>query len=334
MSPRVSILLPVYDAAATLSACLRSIARQRLGDYECVAVDDGSRDASGELLRRAAAHDSRIRILSRPHLGLVPSLEAGVHACRGRYVARMDADDWMHRERLAAQTAVLDADPRLDAVGCHVRIFPRQTLGQGMRNYETWLASIDSARRVREEAFVECPIAHPTWMIRRETLASFGYRDRGWPEDYDLLLRLLTAGRGVGVVPRRLLGWRNRPGRLSRVDSRYGIDRFTACKAEHLASGFLAGSPHYALWGYGATGRTLRRALACHGKTPSAILELHPGRLGNRIHGAPVLRPADWLETADTPLVVSVAGAEARGRIRGELRRTRWVECRDYVCAA
>jgi hypothetical protein len=83
-----------------------------------------------------------------------------------------------------------------------VRCFPRAALGAGMRAYEAWLASVDSPERVRREAFVECPVAHPTLAIRAELLRAFGYRDRGWPEDYDLLLRLLEAGhRGAPGAP-------------------------------------------------------------------------------------------------------------------------------------
>jgi hypothetical protein len=246
----------------------------------------------------------------------------------------MDADDWMHRERLGAQRAALDADPTLSGVGCHVRCFPRREIGPGLRDYETWLASIDSPWRVRQEAFVECPLAHPTWMLRREALARFEYRDAGWPEDYDLLLRLLAAGRRVGVVPRRLLGWRVHAERLSRTSETYSVARFTACKAAHLAADFLARSERYALWGYGATGRALARALEAHGRRAAAIVEIHPRRIGRTIRGAPVISRHALGPPNGTPLVVSVAGASARSLIRAELARMGWRECVDFVCAA
>src|SRR5205085_494524 len=87
----------------------------------------------------------------------VPTL-AGLAHCRAPLVARMDADDLMHRDRLAAQIAALRADPGLVAVGCHVRLFPRAGLTEGLRAYERWLNGIDSAERLRAEAFVECPL--------------------------------------------------------------------------------------------------------------------------------------------------------------------------------
>ncbi|MDJ0848123.1 MAG: glycosyltransferase family 2 protein [Myxococcota bacterium] len=333
-APRVSILLPVYDGARFLGPCLRSIARQTLPDWECIVVDDGSRDGSGDLARRFATRDPRFRVALRPHRGLVGALNHGLDHCRAPLVARMDADDLMHRERLARQVEALEGDARLEAVACRVRLFPRESLGEGMRAYERWLNGIDSPERVRAEAFVECPVAHPALLIRRRALQGLRYRDLDWPEDYDLVLRLLARGGRIGVVRRRLLAWRHGPGRLSRVGPAYATSRFTACKAAFLADGFLARSPHYVLWGYGGTGRALRGALRAHGKQPSAIVEVHPGRLGNRIHGAPVLPPEALAERRGEPVVVSVAGAGPRALIRDALARMGFRETVDYVCAA
>lgn len=271
---------------------------------------------------------------SVPHGGLVGALNAGLELCRGEFIARMDADDIMHRLRLGEQVRYLQDRPSLVAAGCHVRLFPRDGLGAGRRNYESWLNSIDGSVRVREEAFVECPVAHPALMIRREAMLRFGYRDQGWPEDYDLILRLLAGGYEVGVVTRRLLAWRNSPDRLSRTNAAYAIERFTACKAQFLADGFLAASERYVLWGYGATGRALRRELLRHGKTPAFIVDLHPRRLGQTIFGAPVIPPAEQVRVRDLPIVASVAGIRSRREVRSVLTKMGFCELRDFVVAA
>ena len=78
------------------------------------------------------------------------------------------------------------------------------------------------------------------------------------------------------------------------------------------------------LWGYGGTGRALARALRAHGKHPSHVVEVHPGRLGNAIHGAPVVPPAALAELPRLPLVASVAGEAARGEIRAFLATLGW----------
>ena len=328
------MLLPARDAGATLPAALASLGRQTMPDWECVLVDDGSVDATAAVAARAAAVDPRFVVISQPRDGLVAALSAGLDRCRGRYVARMDADDLMRRDRLAVQVAALDAAPHLAAVGAHVRFFPRAGMSEGLRAYERWLASVDSPARVRADAFVECPVAHPTLVMRRPVLARLGYRDRGWPEDYDLVLRLLAADHEIDVVPRRLLAWRDGPSRLTRTHPAYAPDRLTACKASFLADGFLAGGERYVLWGYGGTGRALARALRAHRKHPSHVVEVHAGRIGNVIQGAPVVPPGALAELPRGRLIASVAGPQARAEIRAFLASLGWRETSDFVCAA
>jgi glycosyltransferase involved in cell wall biosynthesis len=332
--PLVSVLLPVWNAATTLPACLRSVQRQSEARWQCVIVDDGSDDGSLAWARCFAAQDPRFLVVATAHQGLVAALHTGLAHCQGSLVARLDADDLMHRARLATQLQALASQPELAAVGCHVRLFPRRQLAEGRRAYEHWLNSLQTASQVRRDAFVECPIAHPTLCIRQEVLVALGYRDCGWPEDYDLLLRLLTQGHQVGVVPRRLLSWRDHPQRLSRTSATYALERFTACKAAFLAATFLAATERYILWGYGDTGKALRRALLAHGKIPSQIVEVHTGRLANRIHQAPVIAPAALLCVPRRPVVVSVAGEAARQHIRQAMTEIGFVELRDFVCAA
>ena len=330
----ISVLLPAYDAAATLPLCLRSLQRQTETRWECILVDDGSHDETGAIARAFADRDPRFRVLTCAHHGLIEALCTGLTECNAGFIARMDADDWMHRERLALQLDALHDDPKLAGVGCHVRIFPRRDATPGRRAYERWLNAISTPDQVAAEAFVECPIAHPTLCMRADVLRAFSWRDRGWPEDYDLVLRLLAAGEQLAVVPRRLLGWRDGKTRLSRTDPAYGLGRFTACKAAFLARTFLARSTGYILWGYGDTGRSLRKALLAHDHRPTHIVELHPGRIGQRIHGAPVVRPEALTGLRDMPIVVSVAGTQPRGQIRRALSAMGFRETLDYVCAA
>jgi glycosyltransferase involved in cell wall biosynthesis len=331
---RVSILLPARDAAATLPACLASIRRQSESRFECVLVDDGSRDATRAIAESAARSDTRFRVIATDRHGLVAALNTGLAACRAPLIARMDADDLMHRDRLALQLGALAAQPQLAGVGCHVRVFPRASMRPGLRDYERWLRSIDTTHRVRCERFVECPLPHPTWVLRRELMLRLGYRDCGWPEDYDFLLRVFAAGERMGVVPRRLLAWRDRPARMWRTDPVYAQPCFLACKAQHLVKGPLRHSDEYVLWGFGETGKALRRALTALGKRAAWIVELHPRRLGETIHGAKVVRPETLPSLPKLPILASVAGAFARTEIRAQCRRMNLREPLDFTCAA
>ena len=280
MTPHISVLLPAYNAGATLALTLRSVARQTETRFECIIIDDGSHDDTAAIAQTTCASDSRFRLLRRPHQGLVPALNAGLEVCRGRLIARMDGDDIMHRQRLQLQQQALADTPTLAGVGCHVRLFPRTSIRQGLRHYERWLNSMQCAADIGRDRYIECPLAHPSFTFRRQVFRQYGYRDMGWPEDYDLVLRMLADGHALGIVPRRLLLWRDHPRRLSRNDQRYRIECFTACRAHYLAAGFLRHHDRYVLWGYGGTGKALRKALVRYDKRPAVIVELHPGRIG------------------------------------------------------
>lgn len=346
-APRVSVLLPVWNAAPFLMPCLESIARQTERDFECVLIDDGSSDGSLEQARRFAADDPRFRVFAEPHEGLVPSLLKGAEQCRAPLVARMDADDWMRRDRLERQADLLDARPELDATGSFVRLFPRTDLRDGRRRYEDWLLRMDDPETIHKERFIECPVAHPTLMLRRNRLLDLSYRDRGWPEDYDLLLRLLAKGPVVGMVPRRLVGWRDHPGRLSRQGEAYAQSAFTACRSWHLSQQILAPAGRraaeasgaapkgdYILWGHGRTGRALRKALAALGHSAHTIVEVHPRRIGQTIGGAPVIAAETLPRVPRLPILVSVAGESPRQNIREALCALSFEEGVDFFFAA
>ena len=331
--PRVSVILPVRDAAPTLGAALRSALRQTLRDLELIVVDDGSSDGSRAIAEEVAARDARVRVIATPPRGVAAAANAGVAAARAPLVARTDADDVMHRDRLALQVAALEG-ASLDAVGTRVRLFPSANLGGGMARYERWLNGLATPADVARDRYIECPVANPSLMIRRDVLAGAGWRDRGWPEDWDLVLRLLADGRRIGVVPRRLHAWRHAPGRLTTDHPDYSLDAFMKCRAHHLARGFLGATDDYVLWGYGDTGRKLRAALAAEGKRAAWIVEVHPGRIGQVIHGAPVVARERLPTIPRRPIVVSVAGESPRGEVRNALARMGFEETVDYVCAA
>lgn len=326
------MLLPAFDAGSSLVSALRSVRRQTAASFECVVVDDGSRDATPDIVRRFAAADPRFRLVQRPHAGLVAALTAGLAECRAPVIARMDADDLMRRDRLEAQLALLSSGATLAAVGAHATLVPRAALKEGALEYERWIASIDSPERLLQDLFVECPIVHPTLCIRTSVIRELGWRDRGVPEDYDLVLRLVEAGHRIGVVPRSLLLWRQGDARLQRTSPAYSHGAFARVKAEFLARGFLRAAPEYCLLGFGNSGKRMRAALAREGRTPAVIVDIH--RKGNVSDGVPIVGPDVIATLPKRPIIVSVSGVEGRSAVRRELAALGFVESRDFVCAA
>lgn len=335
--PSVSVLLPVRDAAPWLDDCLASLARQTLVDFEVVAVDDGSTDDSGSILDRWAMRDRRFSVIHQPHRGLVPALNRGLAHCRGELVARMDADDVSHPRRLELQAGLLAALPGISVVSCLVRHFPSRAVAEGFRLYENWLNSLTDHGEMARERFIESPLAHPSAMVRREALeAAGGWRDNGWPEDYDLWLRLFEAGVGFAKVARPLFFWREHGGRLTRNDDRYSVPSFLRCKAHYLARGPLAETGRVVLWGAGQTGRRLSKALRDEGVGIELVIDIDPAKIGGTLRGIPVAGPDELADHIDSETVVlaAVASRGARGLIRERLSALGLVEGDSFWCVA
>lgn len=305
----MSVLIAARDAATTLPVCLRSVARQTLPDCTPVVVEDDSPDGD-----------------------VVATRNRGIDLCDSEWTAILDSDDWMHRQRLERQVDYAEAHG-LDGVGCHVRRFGEPG-GEGDREYIAWLNSMHTSADLLRDRFVEMPVAHPSLLLRTELLREHRYRNQGWPEDWDLLLRLLQAKCALGVLPERLLAWRARSGSLSRTGQAYTLAAFMRCRAHHLAGQFLRDRKGFVLWGYGQTGKALRRALLPLGYRPTHIVEVHPRRLGQSIHGAPVVPPHTLRDPSLRPILVSVAGAVPRARIRAECARLGLRDGVDFVCCA
>ena len=338
--PAVSVLLPVYNAARFLDGCLESLAAQTLTAFEIVAVDDGSTDGSAEILDRWRRREPRLRVLTRSHGGLITALNHGLGACHADVVARMDADDESLSERLELQRELLDADPGLDVVSCQVRHFADdRPVGRGLRVYERWLNGLVSHEDILRERFIESPLPHPSVMVRRSALEEAnGYRDRGWPEDYDLWLRLAEAGHRFVKVPRELVRWRDHGDRLTRRHRRYAVERFLECKAHFLARGPLAGIDRLVIWGAGQTGRRLSKHLIRRGHPPGAFIDVDERKCGRTVRGAPVHPPDDLAALVAAPgralVLTAVSSRGARELIRARLVALGLVETRDFWCVA
>ncbi len=336
--PLVSVLLPVRNGATTLPAALRSLLAQTHPDFEIIAVDDGSNDATPEVLAGLAAATPRLRILTRAPEGLCAALNAGLAAARGRFVARLDADDVCHPERLAAQAAMLTARPELGLVGCLVEFGGDAGACAGYAHFVAWQNGLTEPGEIGLARFVESPLAHPSVMFRAGLPARFGaYRHGPFPEDYELWLRWLEAGVVMAKVPRVLLTWNDPPGRLSRTDPRYAPEAFYRVKAGYLARWLAANNPHHPeIWVVGAGRLTRKRAdlLAEHGVRIAGYVDLDPRKVGRTVHGRPVIHRLALPGPGERFLVSFVASRGARDEIEAFLTGRGHVPGRDFILAA
>lgn len=333
--PRVAVLLPARDAAATLRAAAVSVLRGSFRDLALVVVDDGSADATAAVAEALARRDRRVRVLRGPGEGIARALGRALAAVDAPLVARMDADDVAWPRRLERQVEALEADPSLAACGARVRLFPRALVRDGMRRYVAWLNGLTTPALVARDLFVEAPLVHPAALLRRGPLeAAGGWREGPFPEDYDLWLRLAAAGGGLTNVPATLLDWRESPGRLTRTDGRYALARHMALKCAALAAGPLRGVGEVALWGAGETGRAFADALAAEGLRVVTFVEVDRKKIGRTIRGAPVISWEGVAALRGLPLLVAVGAPGARALIRAELAKQGFEEPRDFRCVA
>jgi hypothetical protein len=203
--PTVSVILPVWNGERFLAEAVESVLAQTFEAIELLLVDDGSTDATPDIARDFAERDRRVRVVRLARGGIAKALNAGIAEARGRYVARMDADDISHPSRLAKQIAYLDANSDCVAVGSAVVVIDEGGDFMGTRAFPQLHAGI-THKMING---LTNAVAHPTVVTRTDALRSVGgYRhDRVPSEDLDLWIRLSQIGK-LANMSEQLLRYR------------------------------------------------------------------------------------------------------------------------------
>ena len=338
-APRVSVLMPCYNVEATLDETMESLLGQTMGSFEIVAVDDGSTDSTLAMLEGWAQRAPRVKVLPLPHRGIIPALNEGLAACEAPYVARMDGDDRAHPTRLERQVGYLDQHPDVAVLASQVEGFPVGDVREGFRIYIDWLNSLITHADITREIFVESPLPHPSLTFRKRWVVELGgYKEFGWPEDYDLWLRLYIAGARFAKTPEVLLYWREHPERLTRTDSRYSVKNFLRAKAHYIMRGPLADRDAVIIWGAGQMGRRLSKHLLKEGAPIVAFIDIDEKKIGRTRKGRPILPPEalkDELGRYTHPVVLAaVRSRGARSLIRERLSSMGLREAMDWWAVA
>jgi hypothetical protein len=246
----------------------------------------------------------------------------------------MDADDVALPGRLEAQVDALERE-WLTAVGGRVETFPPEAVRDGRRAYERWLNGLVTVEAARRDLFVECPLAHPALTARRDAVAAVGgYRDTGWPEDYDLVLRLWAAGGRFRNVEQLVLLWREHPARLTRTDSAYGLEAFVRCKVHHLRATLVRRYGGVVVWGAGPVGKSFARELRRQGVEVRAFVDVDPRKIGHSVGGAPVVAVDEAPRFADALWLGAVARERGRRQVRELVAGMGRREGVDFVAVA
>jgi len=325
----VDVLLPVRDVSPRWFArALTSTLRSRGVRLRVIVVDHASRSP-------VVVVEPRVRVLRvDDSLRFAEALDAGLAVCTAPFVARMDADDVMHPDRLRLQLQVLRDDDRLGAIASRVKVLPRTTMA--MRGYVAWQNATLSADEHARELWVEQPLCNPATTFRRSALVEVGgYVEGPGPEDYDLFLRLFRRGWRMAKLPVVHHAWRQHAAQTTRTAPAHTRDALAALKARHLVAHFALHDRVVVVAGAGKEGRRIGRALRAQGVVVAAFVDVDPRKIGRLVHGAPV-QPTAWLlsRPAGAFVLGAVGTSGARGVVRAFLAAAGVVEGEDGVVVA
>lgn len=210
-APIVSVLMSVYNGEQFLCDAIESILFQSLRDLELIVVNDGSTDATAEILRGYQQKDSRLRVFHQDNLGLIESLNRGAGFSRGKYIARMDADDIAPKNRLALQVNFLEKQKELAVVGGSIDVINASGIKLETCHFPTSDEEIKSTL-----VSGTCPICHPATVMRAQAFRSVGGYRKAFAEaeDYDLWLRLADGFR-LANLEAVVLRYRRHQGQVS-----------------------------------------------------------------------------------------------------------------------
>jgi glycosyltransferase involved in cell wall biosynthesis len=237
LDPKISVLMPVFNAEPYLNKAVESILKQTFTDFEFIIVNDGSTDNSLLILQKYAQQDCRIRLINRGNRGLVNTLNEGVDLAVTPYLARMDADDISYPDRLFKQLRFLNEHPNCAVIGSRTQLVDAEGDPLCLFSLKTTHLEIDLAHLQGKGG----AITHPAAMFRISEFKSVGgyHAEFIHAEDIDLWLRMGEVGE-LCNLPDILLDYRQH---LSSVGHKYRIQQIAstnkAIKAAYERRGIL-----------------------------------------------------------------------------------------------
>lgn len=241
--PSVSVVMPAYNAAKYIAEAIDSILAQTYTDFEFIIINDGSADDTEKIIR--SYDDPRIVYLKNEvNSGICVTLNKGLDAARGRYIARMDADDISLPQRLAVQVQYMDTHPDIGALGSDIEIF-------GEDEAPHIFTQLHTPEECKAGLLFNSCFAHPSVMLRRNVLESAGLRYKGeyrGLEDYELWWQICKSSK-LNNIAQPLLRYRQHKGQETRnvtPQVQAAFFKFAKCRFSDL--NIPVSDKEFALW--------------------------------------------------------------------------------------
>lgn len=329
--PKVSVVLPFFNAGKTLFKAAESIRGQDFLDWECILVDNNSTDNSRAVALSMVKKDSRFSLVEEKTQGVMFASNRGCEHARGTYIARMDADDVARTGRLRVQSEFLDRHGDYGAVAGLVKHVGDPLTTGGFSRFVDWSNSVISNDEILLRRFIEAPIVNPTAMWRREIMEQFGlYHSGDFPEDYEMWLRWLDKGVKIAKVPEVVLDWHDSADRLTRTHPIYSDKAFYEIKSVYLAKWLSAHnpfSPGVWIWGASRISRRRARILEQQGVRVDAYIDTKRSRQLER----EVIFYEDLPVAGEGFILTYIRQMDNREKIQRFLGERGYVEGKDYL---
>ncbi len=321
--------MAVRNAAPTLEKACHSLLAQTLLPKEILLILNGCNDQTPQIATALQQTHSQIRILnSPPEGGVALAARLGCQEAQSPLLARMDADDVAHPQKLEHQVAKL-IETNADLVTSHIKT--ENSLGAGLERFVHWANTLHLPQDFLHQRFIESPVIQPGVLMTKKAYSAVGgYQVQEGPEDYDLWLRLLENKARFFQAPNAILHWHDSPTRLTRSHSDYSEARMTATKAQYLARLEQVQNHGVVLAGTGPIGRRLGKFLQQQNITLKAFFDVAPQKIGKTCLGLPILGPQDFGVAHRQAILLGCVGRGKREQVRKLAQEIGYQEGLDF----
>ena len=280
--PKVSIVLPFYNAESTLKRALDSITQQTYKNFECILIDNNSTDNSIQVAQTIVDIDTRFILIKEQKQGVIFASNAGSNIAQGEYVCRMDADDYSPPKRIGLQKSFLDQNENVGVVSGLVKYISHIKNTDGFARYVKWVNGLKTPQQIYNHRFVESPIINPSAMWRNSIAKKYGmYKNGDFPEDYEMWLRWLSKGVIMQKLPETVLHWYDSSSRLTRTHPIYSDLAFYNIKTQYLVNWLKKNNPFFpkvVIWGASRISRQRAKLLLKYDITIKNYIDIHKKR--------------------------------------------------------